>query len=164
MKRPRIELPKFSGKYSEWTAFAELFVAAVHDKSSLSDCQKMQYLETSLRDEPLKTISSLPLTNVNYKTAWDMLVMRYDNKRAIVRSHIHAIGTAEKLKPDCDAKSIRRLITTVQENYMALESHSIDIEAWDSILIYLVAEKLDDKTRRDWELETPGTSLQSTRS
>ena len=120
----------------------------------------MQYLRTSLRDEALKTTSSLPLTNANYKTVWDMLVMRYDNKRAIVRSHIHAICTAEKLKPDCDAKSIRRLVTTVQENYMALESHSIDMEAWDSILIYLVAEKLDDKTRRDWELETPGTSLQ----
>ena len=55
LKLPWIELPKFSCKYSEWTAFAELFVAAVHDKSSLSDCQKMQYLKTSLRDEALKT-------------------------------------------------------------------------------------------------------------
>ena len=160
LKLPRIELPKFSGKYSEWTAFVELFNAAVHDRSSLSDCQKMQYLKTSLRDEALKTISSLPLTNANYKTAWDLLVMRYDNKRAIVRSHIHAICAAEKVKPDCDAKSIRRLITTVQENYLALEYHSIDMEAWDSILIYLVAEKLD-KTERDWELKTPGTSLQA---
>ena len=89
----------------------------------------MQYLKTSLRDEALKTISSLPLTNANYKTAWDMLVMRYDNKRAIVRAHIHAICTAEKLKSDCDAKSIRKLIATVQENYKALESHSIDMDA-----------------------------------
>ena len=32
LKLPRIELPKFSGKYSEWTAFAELFVAAVQVK------------------------------------------------------------------------------------------------------------------------------------
>ena len=89
-----------------------------------------------------------------------MLVKCYHNKRAIVRSQIHAICTAEKLKADCDAKSVRRLITTVQENYMALEFHSIDKEAWDSILIYLVVEKLDNKTRRDWKLETPGISLQ----
>ena len=39
---PRNELPTFSDKYSEWNAFAELFVAAVHDKSGLNDCQKMQ--------------------------------------------------------------------------------------------------------------------------
>ena len=122
LKLPRIELLKFSGKYSEWTAFAEFFVAAVHDKSSLSDCQKMQYLKTSLRDEALKTISSLPLINANYKTACDMLVMCYDNKGAKVRSHIHAICTAEKLKPDCDSKNIRRLITTVQENYRLLNT------------------------------------------
>ena len=71
----------------------------------------------------------------------------------------NAICTAEKLKTECDAESIR-LITTVQENYMAPKSHPIDLEAWDSTLIYLVAEKLDDTKRRDWELGTPGTSLE----
>ena len=56
LKLPRIELPKISGQPPEWIAFAELFVGAVHDQSSLSDCQKKQYLKTSFRDEALKTI------------------------------------------------------------------------------------------------------------
>ena len=43
---------------------------------------------------------------------------------------------------------------------MALEFNSIDMTAWDSILIHVIAEKLDGKRGRYWELETLVISMQ----
>ncbi len=99
------------------------------------------------------------MTGTNYSTAWDLLVKRYGNKRAIVRAHIHNIVTAPHVKND-DTTKLRDLWQTVQENILALRTQGIPISKWDAILIYLMSEKMDSATRQAWELKTSGTGLQ----
>ena len=39
IKLPKIELPSFSGKYTEWTSFYDLFNASVHSNNSLKPAE-----------------------------------------------------------------------------------------------------------------------------
>ena len=156
---PRLDIPTFAGDQDLWTTYSELFSVTVHHNDSISDVERMQYLVGSLRGEALKVVSSLPMTGTNYSTAWDLLVKRYGNKRAIVRAHIHNIVTAPHVKND-DTTKLRDLWQTVQENILALRTQGIPISKWDAILIYLMSEKMDSATRQAWELKTSGTGLQ----
>ncbi|GFT09915.1 DUF1758 domain-containing protein [Nephila pilipes] len=36
-KLPRLNIPQFSGKYTDWLAFKDLYVASVHNNKSLSN-------------------------------------------------------------------------------------------------------------------------------
>lgn len=44
VKLPEIKIPSFSGKYSEWQTFRDLFVGLVHENTSLEDAQRFFYL------------------------------------------------------------------------------------------------------------------------
>ena len=84
LKLPKISLPTFSGKYNEWTPFYDLFKNTVDCNRALSDIQKLQYLKTSLKEQPARLLSHLPTTNANYQVALTILKERYDNKRMII--------------------------------------------------------------------------------
>ena len=47
---PKLELPVFSGGYTEWIAFYDLFDCAINKRADLSDVQKLQYLKCSLKE------------------------------------------------------------------------------------------------------------------
>jgi hypothetical protein len=161
MKLQRLEPPTFSGEYIHWTSFSELFTAAVLENSILTDVERMQYLKQAVKGDASHVISAIPLSGSNFSIAWDALCQRYGNKRAIVRSHVHSIVSCPAIKGE-DHVKLRQLLQTVEENKMALErSHDIEVDSWDSILIYLVSEKMDPDTRRQWELACPGTDLQT---
>ena len=51
----RLNLPNFSGKPDEWSAFWEAFVVAV-DKTALPEVTKLTYLRSLLRGEALRCV------------------------------------------------------------------------------------------------------------
>ena len=125
LRLPPLTPPTFSGNYTLFTAFAELFTASVRDNSQLSDCEKMQYLKSSLQGEALSVVASLPLTGSSFNTAWTMLCERYENKRAISRDHIAAISQFAPIKGD-ETSRLRNLHQTMDENRMAIIAQGID--------------------------------------
>ena len=66
---PKIELPTFSGKYSEWSAFCDLFQSMVGDNSDLRPVTKLHYLKTHLTGEAARSLSRNPTTDDNYERA-----------------------------------------------------------------------------------------------
>lgn len=48
VKLPKISLPTFSGKYSEWTSFRDIFLSLVHNNPVLDDVQRLHYLKTQV--------------------------------------------------------------------------------------------------------------------
>jgi len=78
IKLPKLELPKFSGKYEEW--FFDTFNSLIHVNASLSNVQRLQYLKSSVTGDAAKIISALEISGANYDIAWDLLRERYDNK------------------------------------------------------------------------------------
>jgi len=159
MKLPKLDLPTFSGLYKDWTSFYDLFNASVHKNSSLSDSQKLHYLKTSLKADAQKVLTSVQITDANYVVARDLLERRYENKRAIVRAHIHAMYSTSPAKTE-SASLLRKLQETMEENVLALRAHGVPVDHWDAILVYLANEKMDAESRKQWELLSPGNDLQ----
>ncbi|XP_059047800.1 uncharacterized protein LOC131843203 [Achroia grisella] len=83
LKLPHINIPVFTGKYSEWIPFHDLFVSLIHRNSALMDVQKLHYLKSSLSGEAATLLKHIPISEANYEDAWVILQKRYNNKRFI---------------------------------------------------------------------------------
>src|SRR5277367_802412 len=59
IRLPRINLPTFDGKYTDWVSYHDLLSALVLNNTALSKVEKLQYMKTSLRGEPLKLLQSI---------------------------------------------------------------------------------------------------------
>src|SRR5712671_7524228 len=68
VKLPKIELPVFSGKYTEWTSFNDLFTTLVHNNKNISEVEKLQYLKNALKGEPAQLLQSIQITADNYSS------------------------------------------------------------------------------------------------
>ena len=158
LKLPKINLPCFNDKYSDWTPFFDHFKGTIDGNSSLSLIQNLQYLKASLKDEPAKLLAHIPTTSANYEVAVQLLKQRYANKRIISFTHMDALFEFMSLQQE-SAEQLRKLLNVYLENKMALDSMSV--ETSDSIWVYTIAKKMDSETRRYWELYSPGDELQT---
>lgn len=66
VKLPRISIPRFTGKYSEWASFRDLFKSLVHKNTSLDYVQRLHYLKSSVSDEAENLLRHIPVTAENY--------------------------------------------------------------------------------------------------
>ena len=130
-------------------SFIDLYTASVDSNKTLSDAQKLQYLKLSLKGKSYRLISSLTIKNTNYSVALTISRKRYENKKVIFREHIHSIVSFNAIK--CENATMWKLIKTTDKNVSCLQNLGVDAEAWDPIPFYLITERLDAVTRKDWE-------------
>jgi len=62
-----------------------------HNNQGLAPVQSFHYLESCLEGKASDVVKSIPTTNENYQQAYDALTSRYENKGAIIQSHIRAL-------------------------------------------------------------------------
>ena len=158
LRLPKLELPSFSGSYTDWTSFQDLFNAAVDSNAQLSDSEKLNYLRACVKGDAAKLISSISITDANYSIAMRLLAERYDNKRSIVQAHLKAIWSQSAIKTE-SASGLRKLLETTNENLRALKELGQPVDHWDSLLVFWSGEKMDVESRKQWELVNPGTEL-----
>ena len=60
---PKIDLPNFSGKFSDWENFRGVFRAVIHRREDISPIMKLHYHRTHLTSELLEKIKSLAISN-----------------------------------------------------------------------------------------------------
>jgi hypothetical protein len=150
---PLIELKKFGGNTMDWLAFRDLFISAVHNKTSLTNGQKFQYLKSSLYGDAERLINSFALTNNNYKEAWGLLNDRYDKQRELINTHIGRLINQPKIS-NPTKKAILNLIDHTNECIRTLAVLEQKVEGFsDKILVYIIQGKLDEETKRWWERE-----------
>lgn len=148
---PRMALPTFSGNYTEWMSFSDIFRSAVDANTTLTDAQKLQYLKSALKDEALQLIIHFSVTNDNYSEAWNQLTSRYDKKKKIIQAHIGRFMD----QPSVSQKSVsqmRQLTNTSNQVIRALKA--LNCESRDQWLIYILLGKLDSETITRWSEET----------
>ena len=56
VKLPKLDVPTFDGNILNWRSFWEQFCVSVHDRSNLSDSEKLVYLQHLLKNGSVKTI------------------------------------------------------------------------------------------------------------
>ncbi|XP_050302472.1 uncharacterized protein LOC126740480 [Anthonomus grandis grandis] len=148
---PRIKVPVFSGNRRDWPAFYDLFRTLVHEKRSLSDIQRFQHLQMAVQGEAAELIRNIALTEANYPVAFNALIERFENKRALATDYWLAIYNAPPAKTH-SAGDLRRLITTFSQNMEALNSLQ-GIDLWDFTKLNLLLQKIDPSLKTRFEIE-----------
>ena len=141
------------------TSFIDLFNSSVDSNSQLSNAQKLQYLKAFLTNDAAKLLSSFTITDSNYHTALEVLKKRYDNPRMIARAHVQSIFDLPNMRND-NGKDLRKLIEGVEEHRLSLRTLGLPVEHYDLFLNFLITERLDQETRRQWKIASPGTGIQ----
>ena len=160
LKLPKLSLPTLTGKYSGWTPFSDTINSTVDSNRTLSNTQKLYYLEPSLKDESVCLLSRLSISSANYEVAEKFLQDRYANKRMIIYTHLEAIFDFRPIKEEAPDQ-LRKLISIFMENTMALQGMGLDVGPSDFIWIHIIAKKLDTQCRRKWELHSKCDDAQS---
>ncbi|XP_073960534.1 uncharacterized protein [Choristoneura fumiferana] len=105
---------------------------------------------TALTDSAALIIRSLDFSADNYEVAWSLLCDRYNNNRLLINNHIQAIFNIEPVIKE-SARALRNIIDIVNKNLRALATLKLPTDHWDVLVIYMVSNKLDPLTRREWE-------------
>lgn len=158
IKLPKIDLPKFSGKLCEWLSFRDLFTSSVHNNSSLSDAQKLNYLQSSVTGEASNIIKAMFVTDANYSIAWNLLSNRYQNEREIAFSVIGKLLSLPNMHAD-SSSSLRLLVDSISECKRQLETLGLPVDKWDAILGAIVIQKLDKASIQAYELSLTTTAI-----
>ena len=149
MKLPKLDVPTFDGNILNWRTFWEQFCVAVHDRSNLSDSEKLVYLQHSLKSGSARSaIEGLSRSGDNYSEAVECLQDRYDRPRLIHQTHARLILEAPALK-DGTGKELRRLHDTVQQHLRALKAMSY--EPPGAFITSMLELKLDTNTMFEWQ-------------
>ncbi|XP_064292652.1 uncharacterized protein LOC135309907 [Plodia interpunctella] len=150
VKLPRIELPVFSGNYEEWPTYKDLYISLVHNNSSLTNVQKLHYLKTSITSEAAALLRHIQITDTNYALAWEALQRRYGNKRLIVNSLLKRFFMQKKCSTQT-ASQLKSLLDTTNEILNSLQNLDITTGSWDPLIVFLVVQKLDPESHKEWE-------------
>nr|XP_049708057.1 uncharacterized protein LOC126057021 isoform X2 [Helicoverpa armigera] len=150
VRLPKISLPIFHGHYQHWLEFRDTYLSLIHLRSDIDNINKLHYLRASLKGSALLVIDNLDFKAENYEAAWNLLCSRYDNKRLLVNNHVHALFNVEHIKHE-SCSAIRHLIDVTNKNLRALSTLDQPTQYWDTLIIHMMAEKLDSVTHREWE-------------
>ncbi|CAK9830531.1 hypothetical protein ANTRET_LOCUS7686 [Anthophora retusa] len=146
----KIEIKPFDGNPIEWHSFHDTFRSLVHDNDELIGVQKFHLLKNALRGEATAVIDSLNATEGNYLVAWDLLCKRCNKPRKIINAHLRLLLDLPEITRDTPI-NLRQLAEQAQVHVNALKAIKQPTEHWDTILIHIIANKLDKNTRRAWE-------------
>lgn len=149
VKLPTIQLPKFSGSYTNWLEFHDTFVSLIHSNDDMDEINKFHYLRSSLEGSAAVVINSIQFSSANYSVAWNLLCERFDNKHLLIQHHVSALFQIDTLQKESSV-NLKGLLDVVNKNIRALESLDEPVNHWDTLLIYIVTHKLDSKTYREW--------------
>lgn len=155
-KLPTLDVPKYEGVLSEWISFRDTFTALIDSNENLSNIEKFHYLKASLKGDASKILNSLPVNDVNYTIAWALLKERFENRKLLINNHMQLLFGLPTLKAE-STKGLHDFIDNIQINMRALKALDLPTDHWDTPIMYLLVNKLDNITRLEWEKVSSST-------
>lgn len=152
VKLPEVHIQNFTGKFSEYIPFINIFMSMVNDNKSLDSVQKLYYLRSFVKNEPYDLIKNLPLVSDSYSQALKILNDRYNNEEKIINDHINYLLDLKPLIKSTGS-SLRNFLAAVKQQLAALENIEPNVNSWDAILLCVLYRKLDLYTVRAYQLE-----------
>uniref|UniRef100_A0A6P7GG21 Uncharacterized protein LOC114342048 n=1 Tax=Diabrotica virgifera virgifera TaxID=50390 RepID=A0A6P7GG21_DIAVI len=80
----------------------------------------------------------------------NLFLDRFENKELLIHNHNKSMFNIKQIKEN-SSSSLRYLVDTITSNLRSLQSLKEPVDKWDSLLTYIVLEKLDSDTAQDWE-------------
>lgn len=155
LKCPRIPLPEFDGTTEKWIKFRDLFESLVHNNNTLSNIEKFQYLEMSMKipSSQSNILSSFKVNAKDYEAAWKAVCDRYHDTRKILSCHLTSLFSVKKMTSGT-ATELRKLIDGFAPNLSSLNQMGYVIGECDDFsnlfIVHMVTHRLDDETLKDW--------------
>lgn len=123
--------------------------------------QRLHYLKASLIDDASLVLKNVTITEANYQAAWDVLTKRYDNQRVIINAHLQSFVNLPCMNSS-SVKDLRTLLDTTSDAITALKNIKRPVEHWDDLIVFILVQKLDKVTRREWEFKQGDTTANPT--
>ena len=146
---PRLSLPTFDGKASDWPRWIGLFKALVHDQPSLSDTERIAHLQSSVSGLAQQTISGMLYDGSLYHQALQTLEERFGQDEDIIKHNLNSIFDAPDPLED-DAESLERFQATLHCAVTILDNMGSKADLYSSDSLQRAVEKLPKELRREW--------------
>lgn len=157
VRLPKLDVPQFSGKYTDWPAFYDTFLRLIHSNPVVSKVEKFHHLKQALPGNVDSDIRDLPLTANNYNIAWDTLVDRYNNKRVLFKHYMDLLLSL-KIKSESSTE-IKHVLDTSRACVNALKlSLDIPIDECDQMIVHFLVNKLPRESHQQWEQKLGNTT------
>ncbi|XP_053691724.1 uncharacterized protein LOC128740217 [Sabethes cyaneus] len=147
---PELNLPRFSGKLTDWCVFRDAFQSAIGNRDEISNIDKFQYLKGLVQGDAARIIASITISEDGYHDAWRALKLRYENKRQLIRCHIKALYEIPSMKKE-SADELLNLVDRFEHQMLTLKRLGESTDNWDSLLVYQLSTRLDPNTLKEWE-------------
>ena len=150
-KLPKLELPRFNGKITQWQSFWDQFSSHIDD-TDLPIISKLTYL-LSLLDGPAKdAVDGLPHTSASYKTVIDLLKERFGKPGCIIHAHVQALLSLQV--PVDQGKNyitqLWRLRDEVIKHTRSLDALGVTGKQCDVLLTPIIVFRLPPELRLLW--------------
>ncbi len=119
-KLPKLSLPYFDGNLLKWQHFWDCFQSSIHENQTLTDVQKLTYLQNQLQGIAADCIEGLPLTSANYYQAVAVLKERFGQKHKVKNAFIQTLIDIPAPKSNVD--SLRNFSDRIECSIRGLES------------------------------------------
>ena len=150
----------FPENHLYWIAFFDRFKRAVIDNDQLTNSFRLQYLKTTVKGEASKMLTSITVTDDFFNVAIEILQNRYNNKRLILRAHIHGVVSYRAVSNE-NTRELRKLVDTLEEHILSPRNLGQPVEHQDPFFVYLIAEKMTNESQKIWELSLKSKELQT---
>ncbi|KAG8238867.1 hypothetical protein J437_LFUL017669 [Ladona fulva] len=141
---PTIELPQFSGSFSDWVGFRDLFKSVVNDRTDISSVEKFTYLKESLQGKALALITSVPFCDAHYDSAWKELCEHYGNPRILGFDYLDKI-LEFPVASSGSLSAMQLFVNMFSEIHTALSTSNVP-DLGEFILFRLAARIFDAET------------------
>lgn len=122
----------------------------IHNNESIAPVQKLHYLKGHLDGEAETLIRHFNITDANYAVAYQTLVDRFDNKRALLNSQFKILLNLNKVHAEA-AEPIKKLLDTTSECLSSINNLGYQTDTWDPLVVYITTQKLPTETHQLWE-------------
>lgn len=152
---PKVEIPKFDGNPLKWNGFKNLFVQMI-DSANINDAQKLFYLKSNLSGTAASLVTMFDTNLDTYQEAWERITSKYDNPRMLTNAIADKLYSQPNMKEE-SSEGLRNLKDITKECFASLKHMSIDVKNCESLFVFLLLKKMDQKSREHFEysLEKP---------
>ncbi|KAG5869699.1 hypothetical protein JTB14_025726 [Gonioctena quinquepunctata] len=134
----------------ESESFENTFYKTISIAKGIGEAEKFYYPKTHLDDSVKRLIAKIDVTSENYKTAWDIICQRFNNKKMLIHNHLKSLNGIPAISQESSG-ALEQLSDGVFEHLRSLKQLGVSTDNWDSYLISHLTSKLDRKTEDEWE-------------
>ncbi|XP_046145658.1 uncharacterized protein LOC123988943 [Osmia bicornis bicornis] len=147
---PKIQLPTIDGAFTEWESFRDRFTSLVKNNDSLSNIDRLQFLNSSLTGEASRAVSHLPITDKNFDIAWKIITSRYENKQRLISTHLNTLFSMPSVTAE-NSHDLSALRDGINISLEMLRNLNRPVDKWDDMIVFIATQKLDRASRKAWE-------------